>query len=362
MSAAPHADSLDEMAGIVRDSASSLLRHAGGVKRARELRFSDPAYDEAVWAQMAQLGWIGLRAPEQSGGTGFDMASHCALAEELGRVIAPEPLIESALSATLLASCAAGRRRLPDVTSGRRIVLTAWQEGPDGLDAPGTPSADRHFVAHGFGAHAFLVPVRTADGLSLIEVDSRDVEFIQSATQDGGNVCTLRPAPAWRGETLCPDISTALNGALRDACLATSAYLLGLSEAAFDMTLDYLKIRQQFGQPIGKFQALRHRAADMKMQVELLRAAIGSAAAAIDSQAPADEIRRAVSRAKARACEASALVTREAIQMHGAIGYTDEHDIGLYFRKAMTIAPRYGTTLWHRRAYAHASDWGRKAA
>lgn len=354
------AHQLDDMAGIVRDSAASLLQRAGGVKRARDLRFKEPGFGPQVWSEMAGLGWIGLRVPERAGGAGFGVAALCALSEELGAALAPEPLIESALSAALLASCAAGRKKLPDLLSGRRLVFTAWQEGPDGLETPGAATGDRLFVPHGFGADSFLVLLRTETGLSLLEVDARDVEFLTAPTQDGGTVCTLRPAPRFHGETLCEDASQAVEAALREACLATASYLLGLCDASFSMTLDYLKIRRQFGKPIGSFQTLRHRAADLKIDIELLRSAIAEAAQALDSGAAKNDAGRAVSRAKAKACDVVARVTREAIQMHGAIGYTDEHDIGLYLRKAMTVAPRYGSALWHRRAWAQQSPWAER--
>ena len=123
-------------------------------------------------------------------------------------------------------------------------------------------------------------------------------------------------------------------------------------ERAFAMTLTYLKTRQQFGKPIGSFQALAHRAADLKIQVALTRASVEAAAVTLDTSSVTAVRRAAVSRAKARASDAAMRITREAIQMHGGIGYTDEYDVGLYLRKAMVLANLFGSAELHRARYA----------
>jgi alkylation response protein AidB-like acyl-CoA dehydrogenase len=146
--------------------------------------------------------------------------------------------------------------------------------------------------------------------------------------------------------------SVDVEAALDEATLATAAYLLGLARRAFEITREYLIVRKQFGHPIGSFQALQHRAADMKIQIELTRASVAAAATAFDGEADPRMRALRVSQAKVRAGETALLVVREAIQMHGAIGYTDEYDIGLYVRKAMTVANTFGTAAWHRRRYA----------
>ena len=179
-----------------------------------------------------------------------------------------------------------------------------------------------------------------------VAIDTRrcvDGTFYAEVTFDGAHCTPLAPAD--------------LDAALDEAALATSAYLLGVMQRAFEITLDYLRIRRQFDRPIGSFQALQHRCADMKIQIELTRASVASAAMALDAvqhdpSAGADIRRAKVSAAKARASDAAMLVTREAIQMHGAIGYTDEADIGLFLRKSMTLAGLYGSAAVHRRRYA----------
>jgi alkylation response protein AidB-like acyl-CoA dehydrogenase len=136
------------------------------------------------------------------------------------------------------------------------------------------------------------------------------------------------------------------------ALAAIAAEAVGAMSAAHEITIDYLKTRKQFGVAIGSFQALQHRAADLKIQVALTRASVEAAAATLDaSQNPALR-QAAVSRAKARAAEASMLVTRQCIQLHGGIGYTDEYDIGLFLRKTMVLANQYGSAALHRTRYA----------
>jgi alkylation response protein AidB-like acyl-CoA dehydrogenase len=122
-------------------------------------------------------------------------------------------------------------------------------------------------------------------------------------------------------------------------------------DAAFAMTVEYLKTRSQFGRIIGSFQALQHKAADLRMQIALTRASLEAAAATLDAGATGDAARSAVSRAKARVAEASLLVTRQCIQLHGGIGYTDQYDVGLYLRKAMVLAGMYGGATLHRRRF-----------
>lgn len=342
----------DEVAGLVGDSARRLLRDAGGVGRARALRFSDPGFDRNMLALMGEAGWIGLRLPEARGGVASSAGALCALCQELGAALAPEPLVAAGLAAALLAACSADDARLAAVISGKRFAPVLWQERPDGLDPPAQPGSERLFAPFAFAADALLVLVPNEGGFTLVEVDPRDVEFIALRTQDGGQLCTVRPVKAFIGQALGPLTEAVLAAALDEAALAAAATLLGVAEAAFAMTLQYLRTRRQFGQPIGSFQALRHRAADMKIKLELTRASVGSAAAVVDATrdmgAGRDAVRRAVSRAKARAGEATLAIVQEAIQMHGAIGYTDEHDVGLYLRKAMVLANQFGSAGWHR--------------
>jgi alkylation response protein AidB-like acyl-CoA dehydrogenase len=335
---------------MIRDSARAVVT-PDALARVRALRYHEPGFDREVWREMCRLGWLGLRIPEADGGAGLGLREYCALAEECGAGLLPEPLITGALAARALADPLLGR-----VLAGETIVLLAWQERPHAL-APGDDTHLRAghltgrkiFVPMAAGADAFLVT--TADGLALAARDANGITLACERSQDGGHFGTLtfENAPA---EPIADDLGHRIEEAIEEATLATAAYLLGLTERAFALTLNYLKTRQQFGRPIGSFQALAHRAADLKIAVALARASIDAAADTLDA-APSSAIRQAaVSRAKARASDTALRVTREAIQMHGGIGYTDEYDVGLYLRKAMVLANLFGSALLHRRRYA----------
>ncbi|WP_426954782.1 acyl-CoA dehydrogenase family protein [Muricoccus radiodurans] len=345
-------DDAAESIRLIRESAAAVANPAD-LKRARAQRYQEPGFDLGVWREIGELGWIGLAVPEEAGGAGLGMREFCALAEEMGAALVPEPLIPCALSAHLLASCP-DHGALPQLLTGEMVVVTAWQEAPNTLEAPGTPDAPRLFVPAAAGADMVLLPVREGKQLSLYEVQAAGVEITAEGLQDGGFQGTIRP-DLTRAKKLSDDIGAALSSGLDRAALGTAAMLLGVMDRAFAITLDYLKTRQQFGKPIGSFQALQHRAADLKMQVALTRASVEAAAATFDAGASALACRAAASRAKHRAAEAGMLVTRQAIQLHGGIGYTDEHDIGLYLRKAMVLMNQFGSAALHRARFMAAA-------
>ncbi len=346
MSAQLAADDRAESIRMIRDSAAAVAPPGGDTKRIRALRQTLPGFDAAVWRQMGEFGWIGLRAPEALGGAGLGLAELGALAEELGGALAPEPLVAAGISTALLAAAGA-KAELASLLAGETLVLTAWQERADTLAAPGTPDASRMFIPFAAGASAFLLPVREGAELALYWQPA-GAGLSTEYTYDGGHFGTLQPAPARK---LADDIGAVLEQALDDAALATSFYLLGGAERAFAMTLDYLKTRMQFGKVIGTFQALQHRAADLKMQLALFRASVEDAAAVVDAGASGAARQAAISRAKVRAAEGAMLITRQCVQLSGGIGYTDQYDVGLYLRKAMVLANQYGSAGLHRRRF-----------
>jgi alkylation response protein AidB-like acyl-CoA dehydrogenase len=335
----------DEGVRMIRDSAAGLAPRTGDFRRIRALRFTKPGFDRAVFREMCQMGWLGLMIPEESGGSGLGMREFCALTEELGASLMPEPLIGAAMAARLLPET-----HLSDVLGGDRVVLPAWQEAPHSLDTTsggtqagnGKVTGKKMFVHMAAGADAFLVT--TPQGLALVERTATGVHLDLTQTQDGGNfgTLTLNDVPA----EIFPGNAT---DALESATMATSAYLLGCMDRVFGITLEYLKTREQFGRKIGSFQALQHRSADLKIQIALTRATVEAAAATQDNATDAAAVRKAaVSRAKARASEAASIVTRGCIQLHGGIGYTDAADPGLFLRKMMVLAPSYGSVALHR--------------
>lgn len=342
-------DERTESIRMIRDSAGAVAPRDGDSKRVRALRFQNPGFDKAVFAQMGELGWIGLAVPEAAGGADLGMSEAVALTEEVGGGLAPEPLIPAMLSARLLAA-AEDKALLGPLLEGGKVVLTAWQEKADTLAVPGTPDAPRVFIPMAGGADAFLLPVREGNRIALHALDAAGADLVLEKTMDGGHVGTLRPDLA-RAVRVADDIGALIGQSLDEAALATSGLMLGLMERAFEMTLGYLKTRQQFGRIIGTFQALQHRAADLKIHIALTRAAVESAAAALDDGAAGEERQAAVSKAKHRAVESGMFVLRQCIQLHGGIGYTDEYDVGLYLRRGMVAMNQYGSATLHRRRF-----------
>ena len=345
MSAA--SDDRAESVRLIRDSAAGLAPRTGDLRRIRTLRFTDPGFDRGMWKQMCEMGWPGLRLAEEVGGSDLGMLEFCAIAEEMGAALAPEPLIAVAMAAQVLEG-----DELTAVLAGDRIIIPAWQERANNLDllgdtsvAGGRATGKKMFVPMAAGADAFLVSGR--DGLALVERDAPGVSLVIERTQDGGNFGTLSLADA-----PCTPVNGSLAPALEEATLATAAYLVGVMDRVFAMTVEYLKTRVQFGKPIGSFQALQHRAADLKIQLALSRASVESVAAALDGGLSGPARLAAVSRAKARASESGMLVCRQAIQLHGGIGYTDEADPGLFLRKAMVLCNLYGSAAQHRASFA----------
>jgi alkylation response protein AidB-like acyl-CoA dehydrogenase len=339
------AEERSENIRLLRESAAAIV--PADLKRIRGLRFKDPGFDRAVWSEMCDMGWAALRVPEAQGGSGLGVQEYCALAEELGRGLVPEPLVGAVTAASMLTGAA-----LSEAISGARVILPAWQERANSIDcagdttvATGRATGRKMFIPQAAGADAFVVSGK--DGIALVAADAAGVTLTLERTQDGGNFGTLTLENA-----ACTPLHGDMAAALEEASLATGAYLLGVMDRAFAMTLDYMKTRQQFGKAIGSFQALQHRAADLKIQVALTRASVEAAAVTLDtSQHPALR-QAAVSRAKARAGEAGMLVTRQCIQLHGGIGYTDEADVGLFLRKAMVLSSLHGGAALHRARYA----------
>ncbi|WP_207537769.1 acyl-CoA dehydrogenase family protein [Sabulicella rubraurantiaca] len=332
---APFSEDRAESIGMIRDSAQGLL--GADMARVRKLRFTEPGFDPALVREMGAAGWIGLMIEEAKGGTGLGHAEMAALAEELGRACAPEPLTSLQLSAALLA--AAGHDLLPQMLSGEAIVLTAWQDRPNTLE-PATGDGPRRFVPMAAGATHFLF----VSGGNLHLLPASDVTLETEQRQDGGHFGTVRPKGALPAP-IATGLGEAIAAALDRAALATAAELLGGMEASFAMTLDYLRTRKQFGTVIGKFQALQHKAADARVQLSLARAAVEEAAFELDEGTGGPAI---VARAKARASDAAMAVQQAALQLHGGIGYTDEYDQGLHLRRAMVLVPSFGGAALHR--------------
>ena len=335
-----------ESVRMIRDSVGAIAPVGGDLNRIRALRGDSRGVDRAVWQQIVDLGWLTLLFEEDRGGLGLGVRELAAIGQELGAALVPEPVTAVAAMVPLLE---ASTRQ--SVLDGTLIVVPAWRETISRLDArPQTAVQDgkitgtKVLVASAAAADAFIVS--TENGAVLVDRDADGVGLDLKRTQDGGQSGTLKLNGA-----ACTPIAGDFAAMLEMLALAHCAYLLGASERAFAMTLDYLGVRKQFGRPIGSFQVLQHRAAEAKVQIAISRAVLDEAILDVERHASSRDRVRSASRAIARVSDTAMLIAREAVQMHGAIGITDEHDIGLFCRKILTIYNRFGTASANRSRY-----------
>ena len=364
----------DEIQRMLRDAAADYIGRTDVGANVRAWRKTPPGYDRARWREMAELGWVGVCAPEESGGAGLGLADAAALLSETGRGIGPEPLSAVAILA-VRAICggdnaAAKSELLPSICDGSRVVAVAWQERAGAMSADECTTkaelsdgkfvltGEKDFVHAASGADGFLISARTRDGVGLFyaAADAKGLSVDVRWFTDGTSCGRLRLAgvetPADQVVVAPGRGAAALDAALDETRVAASAEMLGGMRASLDMTLDYLRQRKQFGKAIGSFQALQHRAVDLYVQTELARSAIDRAVRILASDADAREKALAASACKARVSDGALLIAKEAIQMHGAIGYTDEHNIGLYVRRALKLSAWLGNASQHRKRYA----------
>jgi alkylation response protein AidB-like acyl-CoA dehydrogenase len=336
------------------------------VRRAME---TDSGYDDAVWRQAcAQLGLAGIAIPEEYGGAGFTFVEQAIVLEEMGRALFCGPYLASAvLAANALLLCddeTARQAYLPGIASGDLIATLAfaedggaWQGDGSGLAA--TQAADgwrltghRGFVLDGHNAGLVLTVARTPAGLSLFAVDGIDpagVDVTLLPTLDQ----TRRLARLEYRDTPATRIGPAddlLPAVLDVAAVALAAEQLGGAQAALDMAVGYLKVREQFGRPVGSFQGLKHRAADLLLEIESTRSAVLYASWAVAESS--DEVPSVASLVKAYASDTFTHAAGENIQMHGGIGFTWEHDAHLYFKRASFTQLFLGDPNYHREQLA----------
>lgn len=328
-----------ENARMIVDSARAIVPADGNLDRVRHQRGKGAGFDRQMVARAGELGLFLMRVPEEEGGLGLGMRETCELMQVLGAGLVPEPIGSTIMAGALLGAAFPER-----AASGDVVMVTAWQDCAsslhfDGVLGTGTLTGEKIAVEGGAGADFFAV--LTAEGVAIVPRDRAGLTISTAATLDGGQFAKLHLKDLQAEVIPCPHAAAVV----QDASLAHSAYLLGLSDRAFQITLDYLKVREQFGHPIGSFQALQHRATEMKIQLELLRATVRATAARFDTGLGTAHRAGDADRCKLRAAATAMLVAREAVQMHGAMGITDESDIGLYIRKAMTVANLFGASL-----------------
>lgn len=323
---------------------------------------------EAMWKDMAQLGWLGLSLPEEHGGSGLGMVETAVLLEELGRAAYPGPYWPTALVAFAVAAAGTDeqkKRWLPAIATGdARGTVALLDTDLDWNPQSVATRADRtgagwaltglkRYVAWGHVASVLLVPARTAEGVSLFLVDpsASGLSWTPMMNMDPGTRLAdlaLDRVPV-RAEDLLGAPGSGvpqLRRLLGRAGVGAAAEMLGAARRCLDMAVSYAKVREQFGQPIGSFQAIRHKCADMLLETENSHSAVYYAAWALD--AGAEDAETAASIAKAYVGDASRKVCGEAIQVHGGIGFTWEYDLQIYFKRAKALEAQYGDAEYHR--------------
>jgi alkylation response protein AidB-like acyl-CoA dehydrogenase len=365
----------------LRDSVRAVLAGEctpGFVREIAEKRTAGAVVDcEPLWSHMVELGWPALTVPESAGGLGFGTVELAVLVEALGQSIAPGPLLAT-VSQYVAAVREAGSPEQHD-----RFLRPVAEEGATGSlaldDRVGVATTaerrgrdwiltgEKHLVVEAPGVDNFVVVARTsaADdaelGAFVVAADAPGltVEPVRNLdpTRLIGSV-VLRDVIVDAGAALGepgPATAAAIDRTVQEATVALALETVGATQSIFDMTLAYAKEREQFGVPIGSFQAIKHKFADMLLAVERARATGYFAALTLAERD--DRSTMATSMAKAAAGDAQRLVGKEGIQIHGGIGYTWEHDIHLYVRRAKADAALFGTATDHRSRVADLLDW-----
>lgn len=361
-----------EVQRMLLDGAQQFLQARHSLQRARCWRSEGRRFDARLWSAMAECGWLGMRLPEELGGFGLELSAAAALAARLGAALLPDPFAGCAVApAALLAALPASDLRdalARDLSDGAEVLALAWQAQYGEID-PCWSGAVLSRDAQGLVLDGTRVAVEGAAGqwlvaacedgqprLVLVPAQAAGVRRALQPLADGSAMDTLHfsqvridaDAVLATGAAARRALATALD----ETRVVAAAYLAGLAAAALDMTAGYLAQRVQFGQPLAALQALRHRLVDLDLQKRLAFASWRKACEVHASAAAPHEFAAAASAAKARCSELAMRVAREAMQMHGAMGYTQEADIGLFADAALRHAPAFGNAPAHRSRFA----------
>ena len=371
---------LNEEQNMLKDAAKSFCEENAPIGQLRKLRDDDSAdgFDRDTWTQMVELGWAGIPFPEEHGGLAFGYKGLGVVTEETGRTLAASPLFATVwLGGTILnlgGSAAQKAELLPKVAGGELLLALALEEShrhnPYGVAATATAadggyrlSGSKKFVLDGHVADKLIVAARTAgsagdrDGISLFLVDrgADGVAVTRTKMVDSRNAANVELADvAVGGDALIGEEgkgADVLDPTLDIARIGIAAEMLGSTQECFDRTVQYLKDREQFGVPIGSFQALKHRAANMFCEIELSKSCVLEALSALDEERDSAEVAKLASLTKAKVGETFHTVSREGIQMHGGIGMTDEFDIGFFIKRAAVTEQTFGDVNFHRNRY-----------
>ena len=344
----------------LRDAARKWVEKAYTFERRKGI-VQAGGFSREAYGQLADLGLSGLYIPEDAGGMGMGPVEGMVVMEELGRGIVLEPLAQTLIASALLSSHAPEAVKsswLPRIATGESLVVLAHQERAARYNfekceakAASSPigwtlSAIKSIVPAGDQADAFIVPAMVGGtmALFLVERAAPGVATQGYVTQDGTRAADLTLTDA-SATLITLDGLDALAHGIDIGIAATCAEAVGVMDRALAVTVEYMNTRKQFGVAISSFQALRHRVADMKMQLELARSM--SYYASLKLNAPADERRRALARAKYQLGVSMRFVGQQAVQLHGGIGVTDEYIVSHYFKKLTQLEIAYGDTLHH---------------
>jgi acyl-CoA dehydrogenase len=369
---------------LLRETAREFATENSPVTAFRELRDSVDAvgFSRPLWTEMAELGWVGVIIPEEFGGSGLGYRELGILLEECGRTLMCHPFLSTVLLAGNAILLGGSQRHkaeiLPEIAKGERILALAFQEtgrfAPYAVstkaEAIGTGfriSGEKLFVLDGHVADTLVVVARTGgdsgdrNGISLFVVDakSENVDITRTIMVDGRNAARIQLNGV---EVTHEDVigqvdagAELLDAVFERATLGLSAEMLGSIQESFDRTIEYVKTREQFGVPIGSFQALKHRAAEMFCELELSHSVVRGGLQALDEGS--DSSRALASAAKARVSDTGILVGCEAVQMFGGIGMTDEEEIGLFLKRLHAAAVTLGDASYHRSQFADQSGF-----
>lgn len=365
---------------LLRDSVRTFTKQRSPVSRFRKLRDhvgnAGPGWEPALWREMGELGWLSLPFPESAGGFGGSLVDVGLLLEAFGAALVPEPYLASVIHAgTALVRAgtpAQLERWLAPMIDGRTSLALAHAErghrfDPRPRSTTATRSGDtwrvagtKHFVAHGHHADVLLVSAADGDDTLLFALP-RDhaalrVEGVRTIDGLGAATIVIDGTIADEFRLAGGDAAAALERAHDAAAAMAVSEGLGICQAVLELTVGHLRTREQFGVPIGSFQALQHRAVEMFVEVELIRSMAVLAAVRADDDDD-DVRRRAVSAAKAQLATSGRFVTQQAIQLHGGIGITDEHDVGLYFKRMHALGVMFGDEEHHVRRFADAPSF-----
>ena len=375
---------LNEEQQLLKDTAKEFVKKNAPISHFRELRDSsnDTGYSKDLWKQMAELGWAGILVSEEYGGSDFGMMGLGGILEETGRNLVPSPLFTTALLGVSLIHLGGNAKQKKDlltkIVQGNLTTAFALEEGP--RHSPYNISAvakkkgnnfilegTKTFVLDGHTSDMLILAARTSgkdkdqSGISLFLVDpsTKGVTCNKMHMVDNRNASEITFKNVVVSEDkLLGELgagSSIIEEVIERAQIGISAEMLGNALQSFDITLEYLKDRKQFGQPIGSFQALQHRAAKMFAEIELTKSSVAGALNAIDENS--NDRSRFASLAKYKAGETLKLVSSEAVQMHGGVGVTDEFDIGFFLKRSRVAEQIFGSSDYHIDRYATLTEY-----